>query len=181
MDFDLCIKNVDLTIYCSNGLKEFVYEFIEYYNNHIDDIKNKLGINKAVKLIVALTDDVKDAGFVYEVSDFSGFFNNTGAFAYINLNGKRSKDSMFKSIMHEITHHLYKYYVYGKDKKRITWVDEGIAQLLSKQKEELEDLDLYSEFLNKNLLSSKDLCLNELNHKDKSFGYKNGYKYLILL
>ena len=29
--------------------------------------------------------------------------------------------------------------VYGEDKERITWADEGIAQFLSGQKEELQD------------------------------------------
>ena len=175
MDFDKVIKNGNLIVYCSNALEEFSNEFVKYYNEHIEKIKSKLCINEDVKLIVALTDDEKLAGFVYGKSDFSGYFNDKGAFAYINLNGKRSKESMFKGLMHELTHHLYKYYIYGKEKERITWADEGIATFLSNQKEELEDMDLYSEFLYKNLVPNKDLSLNGLNHKDKSFGYKNGY------
>ena len=175
MDFDLKIIEGNLTIYCSKNLEEFSKEFIEYCNKNINDIKNKLNIKENVNLVVALTDDKNLAGFVYEESDFSGFFNDTGAFAYININGKRSKESLFKGLMHELTHHLYKYYVYGEDKKRITWVDEGLADLFSKKKEELENPKIYQVFLNKNLELCKDLNLNELNHKDKSFGYNNGY------
>ena len=36
-------------------------------------------------------------------------------------------------------YHLYKYYVYGKDNERITWVDEGLAQFFSGQKDDLRD------------------------------------------
>lgn len=175
MKFDLFIEHEELTIYCLYGLENFAREFIKYYDEHIEDIKNKLGIKEDVKLIVALTDDEKQAGFVYDKSDFSGFFNDTGAFAYINPNGKRSKESIFKGLMHELTHHLYKYYVYGKDKKRITWVDEGIAQLFSNQKDYLNNNDVYNTFLTENLSKNKDLDLNKLNHDDKSFGYNNGY------
>lgn len=139
MNFDISIKNNDLTVFCSKNLEEFSNEFISYYNQNIEYIKKELSIDKTVKLIVALTDDEKKAGFVYGKSSFSGFFTNTGCFAYINLNGNKTKDYMFKGLMHELTHHLYKYYVYGQDKERITWVDEGLAQFLSKQKDDLED------------------------------------------
>lgn len=175
MDFDLKLIDGYLTIYCSKNLEEFSKDFIEYFNNNIDNIKNKLNIKENINLVVALTDDKKQAGFVYGESDFSGFFNDTGAFAYININGKRSKESMFKGLMHELVHHFYKYYVYGENKKRITWVDEGLADFFSGKKEELEDSQKFQEFINKNLVNNKDINLNELNHKDKSFGFKNGY------
>lgn len=171
MDFDLQIKDNELTICCSEGLKEFAYEFIDYYKDNINDIKNKLMIKTNPKLLVVITDDEKLANFVYGKSDFSGFFNDTGAFAYINLHGTKTKDYIIKSLIHEIIHHLYKYYVYGKDKKRITWLDEGLAQYLSKQKDYQEN---YQEFLLDNL-KDKNINLNDLNHEDKSFGNNNGY------
>lgn len=175
MNFDLNIEYGDLTIYCSKELENFSNDFIDYYNKHINIIKTNLGIKKNIKLIVALTDDVSQAYFVYGVSDFSGFFNDDGVFAYINLNGKKNKDYMFKGLMHELTHHLYKYYVYGKEKERITWVDEGIAQFISGQRQELKDITLYNTFLQQNLINIEHLNLNELNHNDKSFRDYNGY------
>lgn len=175
MDYDFSVENNDIKIICSGELENFIIEFIEYYNENINHIKQKLLIDKNVQLLVALTDNEKLANFVYGKSGFSGFFTETGAFAYINLNGNRTKDYMFKGIMHELTHHLYKYYVYGADKDRITWVDEGIAQFISGQKEELEDKEKYQLFIEENLDSISDINLNKLAHEDRSFGNNNGY------
>ena len=85
---------------------------------------------------------------------------------------------MFKGIMHELIHHLYKYYVYGKEKERITWVDEGLAQFFSNQKEELKNKEKYNLFLEENLKLINNINLNELNHNDRSFGNNNGYNLL---
>lgn len=175
MDFDLRIKNNDLTIFCSNSLNLFANDFINYYDKNIERIKKELSIVGDTKLELALTDDQEKAGFVYGKSSFSGFFNNKGAFAYINLNGNKTKEYMFKGLMHELIHHLYKYYVYGKDKERITWVDEGIAQFFSGQKDNLLDEEKYRIFLEENLKQIDSINLNELNHDDRSFGNKNGY------
>lgn len=175
MNFDLKIKNNNLTIFCSNGLESFSNEFINYFNENIGKIKEELSIDQDIKIIVALTDDEAQAGFVYGKSSFSGFFNDKGAFAYINLNGNKTKEYMFKGLMHELIHHLYKYYVYGKDKERITWVDEGIAQFFSGQKDDLLDEEKYRVFLVENLKQIDNTNLNELNHNDRSFGNKNGY------
>ena len=175
MDFDLRFINNELTILCSKGLENFSKEFIDFYNERIDDIKKKLMINADPKIIVALTDDVKYANFTYGYSDFSGFFTDTGAFAYINLNGEKDKIYMFNGLLHELTHYFYLNYVYGKDKKRIVWVDEGIAQFLSGQKNQLLNNDKYYQFLKENLNFEGSINLNELRHSDKSFGNKNGY------
>ena len=175
MDFDLRIKNKDLTILCSKGLEEFSKEFIEYYDKNIERIKKELSIFQETKIKIVLTDDEKKAGFVYGKSAFSGFFNDTGAFAYINLYGNKTKEYIIKGLIHELIHHLYKYYVYGKAKERITWVDEGLAQFFSGQKDDLKDEKKYKEFLKDNLKCVDNIDLNKLNHNDKSFGNNNGY------
>ena len=176
MDFDKKIEFDNLLIYCSDGLFEFSNEFIQHFNANIDNIRRILGIANNKKLIIALTDDENLAGYIYGKSSFSGFFNDTGCFAYINLFGDKNKEYMFRGIMHELIHHLYKYYVYGKDKQRITWVDEGLAQLLSGQKQELENNDNYMLFLRENLKNKDNsIDLNKLNHEDRSFGNNNGY------
>lgn len=175
MNFDLKIQNNELTVLCSNSLEKFSNEFIKYYDENIERIKEDLSINQEIKLIVALTDEEEKVNFVYGKTSFSGFFTDTGAFAYINLNGKKTKEDMFKGLMHELIHHLYKYYVYGKDKERITWVDEGIAQYFSGQKDDMKDDEKYKLFLEENLQSIDNINLNELNHNDRSFGDNNGY------
>lgn len=182
VNFDLKIKNNDITIFCSNGLESFSNEFINYFNENIGKIKEELSIDKDTKIIVALTDDETQAGFVYGKSSFSGFFNDTGAFAYINLNGTKTKEYMFKGLMHELVHYLYKYYVYGKDNERITWVDEGLAQFFSGQKDDLKDDKTYKLFLEENLDCIDNVDLNKLNHNDRSFGNNNGYNlsYIVI-
>ena len=175
MDFDLSIKNNDLTIFCSKSLETFSNEFIDYYNENIERVKEELFISQKTKIIIDITDKKEKAGFVYGKSSFSGFFNDTGAFAYINLKGNKTKEYMFKGLIHELIHHLYKYYVYGKDKERITWVDEGLAQFFSNQKEELKNKEKYNFFLEENLKLIDNINLNELNHNDRSFGNNNGY------
>lgn len=137
MNFDFKIINDDITIFGPKSLMEFAKDFVLFAKSNLDRIKSILNINMRTKIIFALTDDPKKANFQYGISDFSGFFTDTGAFAYIHLNGQRSKDYMFKGLMHELVHYLYKYYVYGAKKERITWVDEGLATFLSNQKEEL--------------------------------------------
>lgn len=174
MYFDLSIKNDDLTINCTKGLESFSNEFIDYYNNNINKVKEELSIFNETKIVIFLTDDEEKAGFVYGKSAFSGFFNDKGAFAYINLNAGKTKEYMFKGLIHELIHHLYKYYVYGKSKERITWVDEGLAQFFSGQKDDLNDEKKYNLFLEENLKESDRINLNELNHDDRSFGNNNG-------
>ena len=175
MNFDLKIKNNNLTIFCSNSLENFSNEFINYFNENIGKIKEELSIDQDTKLIVALTDDKTQASFVYGKSSFSGLFTDKGAFAYINLNGNKTKEYMFKGLIHELVHHLYKYYVYGKDNERITWVDEGLAQFISRQKDDLKDDKTYKTFLKENLEYSTNIDLNKLNHNDRTFGNNNGY------
>ena len=175
VNFDLKIKNNNLTIFCSTGLESFSNEFINYFNENIGKIKEELSINQDTKIMLALTDNEEQVGFVYGKSLFSGFFNDTGAFAYINLNGNKTKEYMFKGLIHELVHYLYKYYVYGKDNERITWVDEGLAQFFSGQKDDLRDYKTYNLFLEENLECCDNVDLNKLNHNDRSFGNKNGY------
>lgn len=175
MNYDKKIEQDELTILCSKELENFSNNFIKYYQDNIDYILNVFGINERVKLLIFLTDDADIIDFKYGKSDFAGFFNDTGAFAYINLYGEKDEEYFKKGIMHELIHHLYKFYVYDLNKPRITWVDEGLAQLFSGQKEYLKSIDVYNDFLKVNLPNNENIDLNNLNHEDSSFGNCNGY------
>ena len=175
MDFEVEKESKNIKIYCSKELEEFADTFLEYCKKDIVRVKDFFGLTQDIPLIIALFDDEKEIDFVYGKSDFSGFFNNTGAYAYINLYGEKSKDYFFKGLMHELVHHIYKYYIYGSNKSRITWVDEGLAQFVSNQKEELNDENKYNEYLIKNLEDNQNINLSTLNHNDGSFGKNNGY------
>lgn len=177
MQFEERIINNYLKILCPTSLVDFSHRFINYYNNDINRIKSFFEIEEDVDLVVALFDDLEKIGYHYSKTDFSGYFTDNGAAAYVKENGKYSDDYLFKGIMHELVHYLYKNYVYGTDKKRITWVDEGLAQFVSNQKKDfLDDEDSI-----RNLIIENDgINLNRLNHDDKSFGENNGYKLSII-
>ena len=49
MNFDLKIKNNNLTIFCSNGLESFSNEFINYFNENLGKIKEELSIDQDTK------------------------------------------------------------------------------------------------------------------------------------
>lgn len=176
MTFDCKLEDANIIISCSKGLESFSREFINYYNRRIDRIRDELDIADNIKVKVFLTDDEKNAGFVYGKTSFSGYYTDFGAFAYINLNGGKDKEYMFKGLIHELIHHFYNYYVYGIDKERIVWADEGIAELFSNKYDEYKDEDKYRLFLYENLKDIDSINLNELKHDDRSFGNNNGYK-----
>ena len=60
MDFDKKICDKNLIIYCSNDLEDFAYEFKEYYYKNIKNVKESLNIPEEIKIIVALTDKIKN-------------------------------------------------------------------------------------------------------------------------
>lgn len=169
------ITSSNINIYCLRGLEKFSNDFINYCNNNIGYILEKLGIIKYEKIIININYMKNNNDNIYGGTNFSGFFNEKGADVYISLNNGFENNKIFKAIMHEITHHLYKYYVYGKNNPRITWVDEGIAQFISNQFEEYNEDKVYNKFLLDNLSDINSFNLNILNHNDRSFGNNNGY------
>ena len=120
----------------------------------------------------------------YKLGDFAGFFNNNGVNCYININGKKSEDDIIKAIMHEIVHHIYRFYIESDTTNRIIWFDEGLAINFSLQNDKYNDTDILKEFLNNKIFSIKNIpCINDLNH-GKSFVNENynGYdlSYLVV-
>ena len=61
-----------MIIFYSNGLTEFVNDFINYYDNNIQSIMKNLNIKD--EIIIALTNDKKIANVIYEDTWFSFFF-----------------------------------------------------------------------------------------------------------
>lgn len=173
MDFERKIIDDLTTIYCDNVLYDFAKDFLVYYKDDIVRVKRELGIDFDVKIIFALFSNKEVFGELpYESTNFAGFYNDDGVVAYVNESGEYSKVDLFRRLMHECIHFLYENYIYGKNKERITWVDEGLAQFFSKQYSELESVDNYIKFVRDNIT---DLNLNKLNHEDRSFGNNNGY------
>ena len=175
MDFDKKIVDGNITIYCSDLLYEFAKEFLKYYKKENTRIKSIFDLNDEYPIIFALFSDIKvfdNIPYKNQITSFSGFFNDTGVVAYVEQGGTYSDLDLYKRLMHETVHYLYKNFVYGKENERITWVDEGLACFLSNQYSGVESKEAYAKFLNDNLV---DVDLNKLNHEDESFGNNNGY------
>ena len=73
-----------------------------------------------------------------------------------------------KNILHEYIHIIYNEYIINKDMNRIVWLDEGLAQVLSKQEIKIN----YDEF-------PQDIDLNNLTHKNSEFGKKKRLSNII--
>lgn len=175
MNFERVLKDGLTTIYCDNKLYEFASCFMDYYKKDVVRIKKVLGLTKDYEIIFALFSDIEvfdNIPYKDKMTSFSGFFTDTGVAAYVDENGNYTKEELYQRLMHEAVHFLYKNFVYGKDKKRITWVDEGLACFLSNQYNGLDNEDKYKNFIKENIIN---IDLNKLSHDDESFGNNNGY------
>ena len=168
-----------------DNLEKLVTNFVSYYKNNINELLKKFYLDSINKMEIRLFSD-KDllSDIPYKLGDFAGFFNNNGVNCYININGKKSEDDIIKAIMHEIVHHIYRFYIESDTTNRIIWFDEGLAMNFSLQNDKYNDEDTFKEFLNNKIFSIKNIpCINDLNH-GKSFVNENynGYdlSYLVV-
>ena len=168
-----------------DDLEKLVTNFVCYYKNNINELFKKFYLESINKMEIRLFSDKSLLGDIpYKLGDFAGFFNNNGVNCYININGKKSEDDIIKAIMHEIVHHIYRFYIESDTTNRIIWFDEGLAMNFSLQNDKYNDEDTFKEFLNNKIFSIKNIpCINDLNH-GKSFVNENynGYdlSYLVV-
>lgn len=172
-----------------DNLEDLVNYFICYYNEHINELLRRFHLDKINKLDIRLFSDKKLLGSVpYKLGDFAGFFNNRGVNCYININGRKGINDIIKAIMHEIVHHIYRFYIEENIEDRITWFDEGLAMNFSLDHEKYNDKDMFICFLNTKILNIKNIpCINHLSHgnnfiNDEFNGYDLSYfavRYLI--
>ena len=175
----------DFVINYQDDLEKLVTNFVSYYKKNINALFNKFHLKNIKKMEIRLFSDKSLLGDIpYKLGDFAGFFNNNGVNCYININGKKSEDDIIKAIMHEIVHHIYRFYIESDTTNRIIWFDEGLAMNFSLQNDKYNDTDIFKEFLNNKIFSIKNIpCINDLNH-GKSFvnDNYNGYdlSYLVV-
>ena len=168
-----------------DNLEKLVTNFVCYYKNNINELFKKFYLESINKMEIRLFSD-KDllSDIPYKLGDFAGFFNNNGVNCYININGKKSEDDIIKAIMHEIVHHIYRFYIESDTSNRIIWFDEGLAINFSLQNDKYNDGNNFKGFLDDKIFSIKNIpCINDLNH-GKSFVNENynGYdlSYLVV-
>lgn len=179
----------DFVINYQDDLEKLVTNFVSYYKKNINALFNKFHLKNIKKMEIRLFSDKSLLGDIpYKLGDFAGFFNNNGVNCYININGKKSEDDIIKAIMHEIVHHIYRFYIEEEFDSRIIWFDEGLAMNFSLQNDKYNDTDIFKEFLNNKIFSIKNIpCINDLNHggsfvNDNYNGYDLSYlvvRYLI--
>ena len=169
----------DFVINYQDDLEKLVTNFVSYYKKNINALFNKFHLKNIKKMEIRLFSDKSLLGDIpYKLGDFAGFFNDKGVNCYININGNKSESYIIKAIMHEIVHHIYRFYIEEEFDSRIIWFDEGLAMNFSLQN------DKFKKFLNNKIFSIKNIpCINDLNH-GKSFVNENynGYdlSYLVV-
>ncbi len=175
----------DFVINYQDDLKKLVTNFVSYYKKNINVLLNRFHLDSINKLEIRL---FSDKGLLdnipYKLGDFAGFFNDKGVNCYINISGNKSESYIIKAIMHEIVHHIYRFYIEEEVDSRIIWFDEGLAMNFSLQNDKYNNTDTFKEFLNNKIFSIKNIpCINDLNH-GKSFVNENynGYdlSYLVV-
>ena len=175
----------DFVINYQDDLEKLVTNFVSYYKKNVNVLLNRFHLDSINKLEIRLFSDKSLLdNMPYKLSDFAGFFNDKGVNCYININGNKSESYIIKAIMHEIVHHIYRFYIEEEVDSRIIWFDEGLAMNFSLQNDKYNDEDTFKEFLNNKIFSIKNIpCINDLNH-GKSFVNENynGYdlSYLVV-
>ena len=179
----------DFVINYQDDLEKLVTNFVSYYKKNINALFNKFHLKNIKKMEIRLFSDKSLLGDIpYKLGDFAGFFNDKGVNCYININGNKSESYIIKAIMHEIVHHIYRYYIEDDADNRVIWFDEGLAMNFSLQNDKYNDDDNFKEFLDNKIFSIKSIpCINDLNHggsfvNDNYNGYDLSYlvvRYLI--
>ena len=179
----------DFVINYQDDLEKLVTNFVSYYKKNINVLFNKFHLKNIKKMEIRLFSDKSLLGDIpYKLGDFAGFFNDKGVNCYTNNNGNKSESYIIKAIMHEIVHHIYRFYIENDTTNRIIWFDEGLAMNFSLQNDKYNDDDNFKEFLVNKIFSIKSIpCINDLNHggsfvNDNYNGYDLSYlvvRYLI--
>ncbi len=168
-----------------DGLENLVNDFTCYYNKNIGLLLKRFHLKKINKFEVKLFSDKNLLGDIpYKLGDFAGFFNSKGINCYININGKKNISDIIKAIMHEIVHHIYRFYIEENIEDRITWFDEGLAMNFSFDHDKYNNDNMFIQFLNTKILTIKNIpCINDLSHGDRFINDDyNGYdlSYLVI-
>jgi len=176
---NLQFENDKIILYSPDSLNYITDEMINKTLEKIPEIYNFFGINSFRKIQINLFDDLeKYRQFVLSMRDnknslpkyATGTYDNGMVNAYIQSN-IIINSALYKSKIcnpaHEIVHILY-YELILKDnyEKRVVWLDEGLAQYLSGQKDN-DNENFLKDFYFKLLKNTKYWpVINDLNHGD---------------
>lgn len=185
------IENDDFVIYYTQSLKIFAEKTFCELNSNKKRILDFFDISEFRKTTVILLDDLEyfrkyvlslrgEQGFLPSYA--RGVFDKGMIIEYIDpviVEDKLKLESLSKNGVHEFTHIVCKEKIYTK---RITWLDEGLANNLDNINAPLNDDNNFKWFILNKILTIKKLPeLNDLEHR-KNFktDIYNGYDLVYL-
>ena len=179
----------------SPTLKESISKLTQNLHIKIIDIMNLFQVQRINQIKIFLYDNEQDfqnvTKYPYRLGPLAGAYNSYAIRAYGDLN-KITIDDLFKCIIHEIVHIIYDYYVLEPKKEpKLAWLDEGLAQNISGEKEYLKDNKNLRNFMQKHIFDSSKIIpnINYLKNHGNKFGefidrttnLYNGYAWSYLI
>lgn len=173
------IENEDFCIYASPSLKELADVSFSELNLNKKRILNFFEVNNFRKIIVIQFDDkaifrkfvlsLRELGA--HLPDYAhGVFDKGMIISFINLETIKSRDELIDKArinVHEFIHIVNREKIY---KKRVVWLDEGLATNLDGERDYLKENDKFDQFLNTKILNIKNLpAMNDLSHQGCGF------------
>lgn len=176
------LDNNEFSIYGVSNLKDYASQVMEYLMCNKKSILQFFEIEHYDKVRINLYDSKEDilkwrtqSGIPpYQIRRNAGFFNlnDNMVFCYSDFS-KVDVIVAIKNVVHEFVHLVYMNAVQEKgNEKRVVWVDEGLAQLLSGQKEDLLDKERFKIwFMNHILGANKEIpSINFLKQHGSEYG-----------
>jgi hypothetical protein len=170
-------NNDEFIIYGENTFIPFLETIVEYLKKTKQKSIDFFNINDFRKVEIHLYDKHENLlNFVrqyYEPNKYlRGNFMDGCANMFIDLNEREKINRNIKSLCHELVHIIYEEKVQEDLNNRVVWLDEGLAELLSNQFEELEDPNKFKGFIKKQILDDKIIPpLSFLMEHGDKYGY----------
>lgn len=114
-------------------------------------VMNFFQIKEIEQLTIFIYDNKNDfknvTKYPYNLGPLAGAYNHYAIYVYADLN-KITIEELCNSIIHEVIHKIYNYYILIKtNEPKLVWLEEGLAQYLSNEKEHLKDNQTLRTFL----------------------------------
>jgi hypothetical protein len=176
------VEDDDFVVYSTQSLKTFSEKNFNELKSNKNRILDYFGLSNFRKVIVIFFDDLNEfRKYVLSLRekgallpDYAiGVFDKGMIISFVDLSSIKDEkkfESKAKTSVHEFIHIVNKEMVY---KKRVVWLDEGLATNLDNLNIELTDDNKFKEFITNKILTIKELpVINDLKHGN---GFKNEY------
>lgn len=157
-------------VYASNYFDKVMPELSVYLDKGIIEVCKFFELEHINKLKIYLYDNAAEYQRLFKApyppNGIAGCFGYENVKVYADLN-KIDKYKLFTCILHELTHVIYRNYIQEEGiNNRIVWFDEGLACLLSGEKNTLLDNDRLKEFI-ENKISGENKEIPKISYLHK--------------